>query len=233
MSPNIYTLVIPDLHHHTENAERWLHNQQFDRVIFLGDYFDDFGDNVNDARRTATWLRQRMDQTEDVFLLGNHDAAYMFPDNGALYCPGFTKAKARGIHEILRPEHWRRFRLAVVEHGWLLSHAGFHPTFVPGLDPNAITAVAAWALRDAAKGVIDPMLGMGLDRNGSQPVGGVLWMDRDSLIPIPGIHQIIGHTPGQSVREKITPESRNCCLDVRNGAAAALIDSNEITILTS
>lgn len=50
------TLIIADLHHYTENADRWLESQQFDRVIFLGDYFDDFGDNVNDARRTARWL---------------------------------------------------------------------------------------------------------------------------------------------------------------------------------
>ena len=112
------TLIIPDLHHHTENAEHWLNSQRFDRVIFLGDYFDDFGDNVNDARRTALWLRRRMEHTDDVFLLGYHDAAYLFPECAALYCPGFTKAKARGIHEILRPEHWRRFRLATVEQGW-------------------------------------------------------------------------------------------------------------------
>ena len=98
------SLIIPDFHHHTENADYWLGSQSYDRVIFLGDYFDNFGDNVGDARQTAGWLRQRMDATDDVLLLGNHDAAYLFPNLDALYCPGFTKAKARAIHEILTPE---------------------------------------------------------------------------------------------------------------------------------
>ena len=95
-------------------------------MIFLGDYFDNFGDNVSDARLTASWLRKRMDSTDDVLLLGNHDAAYLFPKLDALYCPGFTKAKARAIHEVLQPKHWQRFKLAHVEQGWLLSHAGLN-----------------------------------------------------------------------------------------------------------
>ena len=226
------TLIIPDLHHHTENAERWLKSQRFDRVIFLGDYFDDFGDTVNDARRTADWLRQRMEQSDDVFLRGNHDAADLFPEAAALYGPGFTKAKARGIHEILRPEHWRRFRLATVEQGWLLSHAGFHPSWIAGLNTEEILKRCDDALRKASRGVIDPLLGVGEDRLGLQAVGGVLWMDWGSLVPIPGIHQIVGHTPGAEVREKSTPESRNYCLDVRNGEAAAVIFDSEFSILS-
>ena len=50
-------------------------------------------------------------------------------------------------------------------------------------------------------------------------------MDWNSLVPIPGIHQIVGHTPGNSVRNKVITGSRNYCLDVRNGEAAALIDA--------
>ena len=97
------TLIIPDLHHHTDRADHWLTTQRHDRVVFLGDYFDDFDDDVGDARRTALWLRDRMENTDDIFLLGNHDIAYMFPHAPELYCPGFTTAKARGIAEILRP----------------------------------------------------------------------------------------------------------------------------------
>ena len=227
------TLIIPDLHHHTANADRWLESQQFDRVIFLGDYFDDFGDNVNDARRTARWLLRQMQQPNRVFLLGNHDAAYLFPEFAALYCPGFTKPKARGIHEILHPTDWLRFQLAIVENGWLISHAGFHPSWLMGTTLDDIPAMGARALRRARRGVFDPLLGMGADRFGLQPVGGPLWMDWSSLVPITGIHQIVGHTPGSAVREKITSESRNYCLDVRNGEAAAIIgDQGEITVLT-
>src|SRR6266478_5050422 len=95
------TLIIPDLHHHTENADYWLRSQTYDRVILLGDFFDDFGDDISDARQTAMWLRRRLDSSDDVVLLGNHDAAYMFSHLDALYCPGFTRAKAKAIQEVL------------------------------------------------------------------------------------------------------------------------------------
>jgi len=44
--PSMRSLIIPDLHHQTENADYWLNSQRYDRVIFLGDYFDNFGDKV-------------------------------------------------------------------------------------------------------------------------------------------------------------------------------------------
>jgi len=47
------TLIIPDIHNHIENADYWLTNEEYDRVVFLGDYFDHFGDDVNDVRGGA------------------------------------------------------------------------------------------------------------------------------------------------------------------------------------
>ena len=38
-------------------------------------------------------------------------------------------------------------------------------------------------------------------------------MDWDELIPIPGLNQLVGHTPASTVRHKDTPTSRNICLD--------------------
>jgi len=225
------TLIIPDLHHHVENAERWIASQSADRVIFLGDYFDDFGDNVSDARKTAEWLRRRIETTQDIFLIGNHDAPYMFPENPQLYCPGFTKPKAAGIREILKPEHWKRFQQATIEQGWLLSHAGFHPNWISGVPLNELSTLCDNSMQRAARGVPDPFFGAGIDRDGSQGVGGPLWLDWASLVPIPGINQIVGHTPGSKVREKVTPDSKNYCIDVRNGCAAAILLNGETQIL--
>jgi hypothetical protein len=56
-------------------------------------------------------------------------------------------------------------------------------------------------------------------------------MDWDSLVPIAGINQIVGHTPGRQVREKHTPSSRNYCLDVKNGSVAAILSDGELNIL--
>ena len=225
------TLIIPDLHHHTDRADHWLATQRHDRVVFLGDYFDDFGDDVSDARRTAFWLRDRMEKTDDIFLLGNHDVPYMFPHDPQFHCPGFTAAKARGIGEILRPAHWQRLRLAHAEQGWLLSHAGFHPVWIKAPTAERILQRCDQAMQHAKRRVVDPIFGAGADRGGPQGIGGPLWMDWDNLVPIAGLNQIVGHTPGEDVREKITTASRNYCLDVGNGAVAAILANGKLEIL--
>ena len=226
----MHVLIIPDIHNQTDNADYWLTTQQYDRVVFLGDYFDCFGDDVSDVRRTAVWLRNRIQSSDDVFLLGNHDAAYMFPECEELYCPGFTKAKSRGIREVLGAHHWERFRLAFEEQGWLFSHAGFHPTLISEPRVQAILQQSSDAMKKAKRRIIDPLLGTGVDRGGLQRYGGPLWLDWSSLQPIAGISQIVGHTPGEVVREKITSASRNYCLDVENASVAAILAGGEVTI---
>ena len=225
------TLIIPDLHHHTDHADHWLATQRHDRGVFLGDYFDNFGDDVSDARRTAFWLRDRIEKTDDIFLLGNHDISYMFPRAPELYCPGFTAAKARGIGEILRPAHWQRFRLAHDEQGWLMSHAGFHPVWLKEPTVERILQRCDEAMRHARRRVVDPILGAGEDRGGLQRFGGPLWMDWGNLMPIPKINQIVGHTPDDDVREKITLASRNYCLDVGNASVAAILSNGKLKLL--
>ena len=83
----------------------------------------------------------------------------------------------------------------------------------------------------ATRHVVDPILGAGEDRGGAQYFGGPLWMDWDNLMPIPGINQIVGHTPDSAVRKKITRKSRNYCLDVRNGSVAAILSDGKLKIL--
>jgi hypothetical protein len=61
--------------------------------------------------------------------------------------------------------------------------------------------------------------------------GGPLWMDWSSLEPISGIHQIVGHTPGDAVRKKVKPKSRNYCLDVGNASVAAILVGGKLKIL--
>lgn len=225
------TLVIPDIHHHTANAEHWLTSQKYDRVVFLGDYFDDYDDSAADATATAHWLRNRMDRTEDVFLLGNHDAPYMFPKDEDLYCPGFTQAKAEAIEKVLKPEHWHRLKLAHLEQGWLLSHAGFHPAWMKDLTVEKVVVRCELAMERARSGIVDPILGEGELPKQLQKMGGPLWMDWSCLSPILGINQIVGHTSGDEVRITEGPDSINYCLDVNFASSAAILEDGVIQIL--
>jgi hypothetical protein len=226
------TLIIPDIHIHTRNADHWLHSQQYDHVVFLGDYFDDFNDTPGDAMNTARWLCDRMDSGTDIFLLGNHDAAYLFPDSPQLGCSGFTREKYRAIHEVLKPRHWERFQIAHFEQGWPMSHAGFHPGLIKAPTVKKILSRCEKAMDSAGRRIVDPILGAGKDRGGPQEFGGPLWLDFGSLVPIPQINQLVGHTPGRRVRESNTANSRNYCIDVRNASAAAILCDEKLTILT-
>lgn len=225
------TLIIPDLHHQTGNADFWLNAVDHDRVIFLGDFFDAHGDTVEDATRTAEWLIRQMEQTDAVFLFGNHDLAYRFRGNEKVDCPGFSHAKSDAIHRAIKREHWSRFRLAHTEQGWLVSHAGFHPAWMKEPTAKRILARCDKAMRLAGQNQIDPILGMGEQPGGIQKFGGPLWMDWNHFMPIKGINQIVGHTSGDDVRMLEGEDSCNYCIDVSHGCAAAIICAGSVHVL--
>ncbi len=222
------TLIIPDLHHHTANADHWLQSIEHDRVVFLGDFFDDYEDTVEDAARTARWLCRQMENPDAVFLFGNHDLPYRFGGDERVECPGFSPAKSDAINGILKREHWNRFQLAHAEQGWLLSHAGFHPAWMKDATEEAILGRCGEAIRLAHQGLIDPIMGMGDLPGGIRKYGGPLWMDWENFLPIKGINQIVGHTSGEQVRTVKGIESTNHCIDVTNGKAAILMTRGTI-----
>lgn len=148
-----------------------------------------------------------------------------------MYCSGFTWEKACGIREVLGQEHWDRLALARAEQGWLLSHAGFHPALLETPTVTNILEQSERAMTRARRGKADPLLGAGRDRGGDQAVGGALWMDWATLVPLAGISQIVGHTPGDTTREKAGLDSRNICLDVGNASVAGMLEDGKFYLL--
>lgn len=49
-------LIVPDIHNDYHTAEMIIKKENLDKIIFLGDYFDDFYDTVKDAANVAKWL---------------------------------------------------------------------------------------------------------------------------------------------------------------------------------
>jgi len=222
-------LIIPDLHNRTDRADYWL-AQQFDSAVFLGDYFDAHDDTPEDARRVALWLRDHLTDTRLMFLIGNHDAHYIYPDYGTIAYPGFTREKAEAINEVLQLKDWNRMRLACMAGSFLVSHAGFSPIWVRPPTLQKILHRCRTAEQRMAKGLFDPVFGNGELPGGAQKYGGPLAMDWGFFVPIQGISQIVGHTSGSDVRVK--PEkSINLCLDVGNAEMAAVIQGDHVTIL--
>jgi hypothetical protein len=204
--------IISDPHSRIELADAAVAAAGADRAIYLGDYFDDFGDTPADARRTAQWIRERMAaHPEDIWLLGNHDLPYAFGNH--LYpCPGWNPAKHQEVTRILGPEHWCRMALHHWEQGWLLSHAGIARWLFP-VDSNdeernkfIVDERCRLALERARRGENDLILSaVGRSRGGRCESGGIVWQCWSEFNPIAGIRQIVGHTPSGDVRKRTRP----------------------------
>jgi hypothetical protein len=200
------TLIFSDLHEPPVQVfvkiESVIESETPECVVFLGDYFDQFGDSPEDAARTSFWLKKSLADPRRIHLIGNHDASYLWP-NEATFCPGFTWEKEKVIRCILGKNAARSF----VFHGWvdewLLTHAGLSAQWIPeGAGP-----IGNWlidqdiAARDAfASGRPHWYLAVGPKRGGDARAGGILWCDYRELEPIPGVRQIFGHTPDDSIR---------------------------------
>ncbi len=252
------TLVIPDIHNSIDRAEEAVARLEgrFDHVVFLGDYFDDFGDRTEDAVRTANWLERSVSDSRRTHLLGNHDLAYLHP-NQFTFCSGFEHEKMRAIAPILSRIDRSCFKPAVVREGWLISHAGVHPHFARGRTADVLVQWLETQLLQLNAGGRPAIFAPGHARGGSQEFGGITWLDwTQEFRPVSGMNQIVGHTPAETIRLHWTEQKRrhghkrahnldrkpldvpsiakcssvNVCLDTRLHAVA-LISTEEVRIV--
>jgi predicted phosphodiesterase len=238
------TIIISDLHNRFEWVEDALLSpllQPYDNVIFLGDYFDDYNDTPEMVANAATWLKYSIRKPNRIHLTGTHDLWYRFPHNRFITVSGNTEAKAYAIRSILTQEDWNKLYLYYYEQNYLMTHAGVHPYLISEyvsrnrnifdkyivnnnlqLDSqNIINRIVGPATEDAldtiSEGFADPWLNAGFARGGSQPVGGIIWLDwRYEFKPIPGLNQIVGHTELNIPDKKYIKSSINYDLDTRN-----------------
>lgn len=233
------TIIIPDIHQAfswVEPALEYLNTKyNYDEVIFLGDYFDNFGDIPLHAGHTASWLQKSIYDPKRVHLLGNHDMPYLAKGNSSQWCPGFTSSKSIVINNVLTPGDWSKFKAAHFSQDFLFSHAGFHPdivshpiTGIPTAEQLVIDAQKA--LQRVIMGDYDKLFLPG-SRMAEPTKGGITWCDwDDEFLPIDGINQIVGHTPSPETtlepKHLMTNLSQNWCLDRcgRNYFIGILID---------
>ena len=214
MIPMDKTLIIPDIHNRYSLAEQIIRQEKPSMTVFLGDYFDSFGDTYVDAQETARWLSGSLAKKDRIHLIGNHDLSYM-TNNPNLKCSGFDGAK---YHEIerwsipwdrLRPYYW-------LDDAWLCTHAGVSDAFLKQ-HSIGMQDIAGMAKADLDN-IDDPsrehaFFHVGFMRGGSGGVGGPLWCDYDEFVPVPGVSQIFGHTRGRAVRHVRADDSENFCID--------------------
>ncbi len=225
------TLIIPDVHDDIKWADKVLAKYSFDKVIFLGDFFDSWTGKIKEAQATAKWFKKTMDGLGDKGkrCLGNHDMHYMFRENAYVRCSGYESAKSVAINEIMTRKDWDSFALYHYEQGYYLSHAGMHENLycnpVKGFSREFLDRTCEEAMLKGWDNQFSWYLAAGEGRGGFQPQGGINWLDwHDEFEPIENVSQIVGHTHQHSPQQKIGKNSVNYCIDCGQKDFAILQD---------
>jgi hypothetical protein len=197
-------------------------------VVFLGDYFDDFGDTLGDTRRMATWLVESLKDPTRIHLIGNHDLAYFYPGRFT-YCSGYDRGK-NGVVLNLLEKHISEFKFYTWVGDVLLTHAGLSKKMLDEINIKArskssidrILAREATVASDSLRNnKFHWFASVSYIRGGGNNVGGPCWCDYHEFIPIAGIRQIFGHTPRGP--DWADSEHRNLLLDSHHGYPWAMI----------
>ena len=245
-------LIIPDIHQCIGFANKALELVDFDHVVFLGDYFDCFEipDNVwhYSMERTCEWLNKTKERLGDraVWLLGNHDLAYMatyrhkrIPDKNTFYsCSGYTRSKAKVINKRLEPNFFAGLELCCEANGWVCVHAGFHyDHFKPFMSEreNILALYESWE-RDKMVFHQAPwhwIHFVGRCRGGINDIGSPIWLDWDAeFAPVENIKQIVGHTNyWNNDLANIKSRGENYCVDKHRSLCILLRENGEVGTL--
>ena len=205
MTMTAKTLILPDLHHRVDQADKIIHHVGADRVICIGDVFDDFDDTPEIVSHTAEWFVNFVNKPNHTFIVGNHDLMYAFA-NRSFQCSGYTQWKYFQINDIVSRKDWDKMvYYHILDGKWLLTHAGLHNNWVPkeirdlnGDRPAFLKAITDYLDEEIIKGHRNQswVFHAGHSRGGFQPVGGISWCDFTcEFHPVRGLNQICGHTP--------------------------------------
>lgn len=202
------TLIIADIHNHTKWADKLLSEVKHDKVIFLGDYFDNFGDTPNDARETALWLKNQLKNPRNNFIIGNHDLPYKHNGSPLVDCPGYSYDKLNAIKPILNKHDWSKFKFFIVEQDYWLSHAGISSKLFNDngtISPHIVINRLKEADNKLSHGISAPEI--------CHQGYSIVWVRPPWLDIIPKVRQIFGHTPMDSPYIKSEFGGFNVCLD--------------------
>lgn len=198
------TLVIGDLHGQVEIVSKALDTGL--PLIFLGDYLDSYTREVVDQIDTLMLVIEAVKTGRAQALLGNHEMSYL---DRRMRCSGYrlaTQLHVDNIHDVML----KHLNIYIRDDEFLFTHAG--------VSQRLLTA-RSQTLKEYLDG--NEYFQVGRARGGSiGAVGGLYWCDWREFEPVPGIKQIVGHSRGNTIRQK----GDNWCIDVNeNGPPMGLV----------
>ena len=206
-------LVIPDSHLSTRVIDRGLElasKHRADKIIMLGDYFDDWYALTIDYVNMHKYLKDLLRKNPSVIpLFGNHELSYLgYP------CSGHNRSMVPELSNSLMKDY--RFSFCYAEDGVLYSHAGVTTGW---LKYNSVVTANDMRLKLPRKNGPE-IVERGIDKIDSYPRssaslepfsqagparGGIyspspVWADLTELIADPApFKQVVGHTPVKQI----------------------------------
>ena len=185
-------LINPDIHGRVFWKYSIEHKDEFDKIIFLGDYLDAYSPDllINEKDNFKEIIQFKKDNLDKVILLlGNHDCSYI---NDKIYTASRYNPAKHDSYQKLFLDNMDLFQLIYIYDKYLFSHAGVYQKW---MDLNKLT------LKDLLDCDLDK-LSKSLNwidyfRGGFYDVGSCIWADiRDSGTEklLKGYYHIFGHT---------------------------------------
>ena len=199
------TVIIGDTHGRSIWKLIVNQEQDADRIIFIGDYFDSFEisgvEQIQNFKEIIEY--KKTSGKEVIMLIGNHDHHY-YPEVGYTGTSGYQSGIAPSINQVI-DENRQHLQIAYSFDEFLFTHAGVSPTFMDGefgeegwVEDNVVEL-----LNDLFK--YKPK---SFDFNGTDPYGDntyqtPIWIRPKSLMAVNKKHdkglkkkyiQIVGHT---------------------------------------
>jgi hypothetical protein len=199
------TIILGDTH----GRSTWklaVHQEQPDRVIFIGDYFDSFdisGVEQIDNFKQIIRYKETNPQIEVVLLIGNHDHHY-YPEIGYTGTSGYQSRIAPSITQVI-DENRHHLQMAYGFGEYLFTHAGVSPVFMDqvfGADDWSKESVVV-DLNELFKYKPKAFEFNGFDGSGDNTTQTPIWIRPRSLMAVNKNHknglkkdyiQIVGHT---------------------------------------
>jgi hypothetical protein len=214
--------IIPDVH----GRKFWRtvkdSVEEYDKVIFLGDYLDPYPyegitpeEALQEFKDIIEFKRENMEKV--TLLIGNHDFHYMLSMRRGCR---MDYVNYEEINKLFLDNKDLFSIYEIVDDKYLLSHAGISSLWLSDLNLQSLNVSEILS----SKVLSNKMLDVGWERGGWACFGSVIWRDvcEDSVLLEPYYH-IFGHSQQQS--DPII-ESTYACLDCRR---AFVLEDGEIS----
>lgn len=178
---------------------------KYDKVIFLGDYVDDWNTppeaSYNLLNSLIEWKKSEPDRV--VLLWGNHDLSEYMPE--IFRCAGFNQRTSDLVREVFRKnEHL--FQIAYNWNRVLFTHAGLTDSFAKQLEIDDFQNGWSNIVANELNTLLDTeekrnMLAQVGQARGGASIPSVIWADKAELEEDPSSDfiQVVGHTPVEEI----------------------------------